>query len=485
MTAATRAPTELCDTPADMPLDQAASHVTRRDAAWSRRRLFGASAGLAGAAAAACGAAGAGTTASPSSASTATVELEYWDGWTGVGYIGPEGMVARIMDSFTRKHPAITVRQEHMAGGEIVGKLTTATAAGTPPDVVMAFNSDGKLYSFAHAGVIQPLEKVASAAELRRLKEFLHPAIWDLGVYNGKVYGLAMWTQSYAIVYNKAHFREVGLDPDRGPQTLDELATSAEKLTKRDPSAPGGYARLGFYDDWFQRWLPVFGGELVDQAGKRITANHPNNVRCLEWLTGWFTRYGPEQIAAFRGSFGTLPGGPMGGEKFSMNPNGPWYTRTVKEQVPTLEYGAVPLPPPPGLPGQGCWTYGDIPVVPNGARRADGAWKLVQFLTGFDDETGGVDKYLFQPQTPTSEKAFKAGVFKKVNEAYPGFDVWAKALFEAKRFLFPPKIPTAAGYGTILGKHVGEARNGKITPKEALDRATQEAQAELDQVSRP
>ena len=109
----------------------------------------------------------------------------------------------------------------------------------------------------------------------------------------------------------------------------------------------------------------------------------------------------------------------------------------------------------------------------------------VRYLSGFGTEDGGVDKYLVQPQTPVSEKAFKAGAYKPVQEAYPGFDMYARALFESKRFLFPPKIPTAAGYGTILGKYVGEARNGTITAKEALNRATQEAQAELDQAGGP
>ena len=91
------------------------------------------------------------------------VELEYWDGWTGVGYADPDGMVAKIMRAFTQKHPALTVRQEHLPGGELVGKLTMAVVPGTAPDVVMLFNSDGKLYSFAHSGQIQPLEQVANA----------------------------------------------------------------------------------------------------------------------------------------------------------------------------------------------------------------------------------------------------------------------------------------------------------------------------------
>ena len=59
--------------------------------------------------------------------------------------------------------------------------------------------------------------------------------------------------------------------------------------------------------------------------------------------------------------------------------------------------------------------------------------------------------------------------------------MYARALFEARRFLFPPKIPTASGYGSLLGKYAGEARSGAMTARDALNRATQEAQAELDQ----
>ena len=152
--------------------------------------------------------------------------------------------------------------------------------------------------------------------------------------------------------------------------------------------------------------------------------------------------------------------------------------RTLKEQAPQLDYGVAYLPSPPDQPGLGCFTYGDVPVVPAGAKHAAGAWQLVQFLTGFGD-----DRRRGQVPLPAPDAHLGEGLQGRAVQAgggeVPGFDVWARALFEAKRFLYPPKLPTAAGYGTTLGKYVTEARNGKMTPKEALDRATQEAQVEL------
>lgn len=40
--------------------------------------------------------------------------------------------------------------------------------------------------------MIQPFEQVATGVELQKLKDWIYPAIWDLGVYQGKLYGLAM-----------------------------------------------------------------------------------------------------------------------------------------------------------------------------------------------------------------------------------------------------------------------------------------------------
>ncbi len=438
----------------------------------SRRRLAGLGAGLAGAAgllSAACG-----TSKAPETpaASQAPAEIEYIHGF-GDALAGP------IAETFTQRFPHITVRLLNTPWAEIPGKLTTGVAAGSPPDVVMAANSDGRLYSYAHNGLIQPLEKLAGANELQKVKEWIHPSMWDLGTYTGKIYGVPMWTQSFALVWNKNHFREAGLNPDRPPQTLDEIATFAEKLTKKDSAA--GYSRLGYLHEGLNQWIPVFGGRLMDASGKKVMADDPNNVRALEWLLSWQRKYDPAALKEFRAN---TPGNfrsAFAAEKYSMVTENPIITRQIKLLPAPFEYGVTFMPAPTDQPGTGCYTYGDIPAVCSGAPHGAQAWQYVRFLSGFGTEDGGVDKYLVQPQTPVSETAFKAGAYKPVEEMYPGFDMYARALFEAKRFLFPPKIPTAAGYGAILGKYVGEARNGIITPKEALSRATQEAQAELDQ----
>jgi multiple sugar transport system substrate-binding protein len=445
----------------------------------TRRAFAGAGVAAAAPVLAACGAGG----GEPRPAATdLEQEFDYWHGWTSAQMVAPpDGTIPKIIAWFRQRYPNVTVNALTVPWGDMPAKLTAAAAGGTPPGVVMCANGGGVVYQFAHSNLIQPLEKVAAAADLRRLKEWITPAIWDLGVYNGKLYGIAQWTQSYGVYYNKGHFREVGLDPNRGPQTLDELATYAERLTKRDPGAPGGYARLGFFGDWFRPWVPSFGGQYVDAAGRKITANSPQMLRMLEWFSDWFRRYDVGRINAFRASFTGIPGGGFPHGKFSMVYDGPWLTRTTKLNNPGTEYGVVYMPSAPDQSGLGCFTYGDIPVVPTGLKQPDGPWQYVQFLTGIVDPTVVPEMHLYQPQTPTSEKSFRAGDFKQLSQEYPDYDLFARALFEAKRFVYPPKIPSAAEYGRILDKYVADARDLAITPREALDRATQESQVYLDQ----
>jgi len=81
--------------------------------AWSRRRLLGAGAvGMAGAVAAACAPGGraGGTQAGGGDKPS---EIEYWHGWTGAQYDGPEGMIAKIIGLFNQKHPNVTVRASY------------------------------------------------------------------------------------------------------------------------------------------------------------------------------------------------------------------------------------------------------------------------------------------------------------------------------------------------------------------------------------
>jgi DNA-binding CsgD family transcriptional regulator len=60
------------------------------------------------------------------------------------------------------------------------------------------------------------------------------PFTWEEATLDGAPYGLPYETDIRVLFYNKAVFKDGGLDPEKPPQTMDELWEYADKLTIRD-----------------------------------------------------------------------------------------------------------------------------------------------------------------------------------------------------------------------------------------------------------
>lgn len=456
------------------------------------RRLFvagggaAASAGLLGAACAPSGGSG------PPAGTTQQATIEFWRPWSGPQYDGPTGMIARIIDAFNAKTPQITVSETSVPGGQMVTKLVAAAAGGTPPDVLILTNGNGEVYSLAHQGQLGLLQDVAGK-DLGPVKSWVHPSMWDLGMYQGKLYALPLWSQGYAVMWHKAHFREIGLDPEKLPvKTLEELPEVGLRLNKTEGGSGSPYTRVGFWDVWFgccpqlifTNYLPAFSGQLLDASGTKVTANHPNNLRMLEWVVGTLRRLDLPRVTEMLNSVGTVPGGAYLAGRVSMFRDGPWRLPTIKQNGLRFEdYGVAAFPDPAGASGGFAHHYGDIPVIPKEAKQAPAAWRFLRFLTGFDGEDSYADLLNIQPQIPISEKFAKGPAFRRVLDAWPGYDAWIDAFFRAKHVTTPPKAPTAKEYIDTLKTYVTQAFTGELTPRDALNQATVEAQRQLDAAS--
>lgn len=133
-------------------------------------------------------------------------------------------------------------------------KAQAAAKAGKPPAVVLMsanFTVDLKL-----AGDILPLEPFLKAEGTTRqafLADFW-PALHINAMVDGELYGVPFHNSTPLLYYNVDHFKEVGLDPNKPPQTWAELVDAAKKLTKRDGDKverygflmPAGYDYLGW-----------------------------------------------------------------------------------------------------------------------------------------------------------------------------------------------------------------------------------------------
>ncbi|MCP4644521.1 MAG: ABC transporter substrate-binding protein [bacterium] len=302
------------------------------------------------------------------------LRVTYWEKWTGF-----EGDAIRAtVDRFNEKQDRIFVDLITMS--QIDRKVLVAIAGGEPPDLVGLWSNG--LPAFAEKRALTPLSPLMDKAGMRR-EDFVEVFL-DLNSYQGELYGLPTTPATVALHWNKAMFRDAGLDPEQPPRTLAELDEMAQQLTKYDED--GHLMQLGFSPAepgwWPWSWPFWFGGDLWD--GEDITFDTPENLAAYEWVQSYSDRYGAEPLRRFQsgvaGNFAS-PQNPFFTGKVAMVAQGVWMANFISQYAPDLEWGAAPFPS--GVDGMTNVTLAecDSICIPAGARHPEEAFEFMQFLS--------------------------------------------------------------------------------------------------------
>ncbi len=214
-----------------------------------------------------------------------------WTGWTEDAATNIE----KILDGYNKSQDRVIAK--HVVVPEaMTQKLLAAVAAGSPPGTAVVFGAS-IAYQLAANKALLALDEVGDPAQVDTLRKWMLPAIWDLGVYEGKYYYASMWNQCIGVFVNTKMCEERGVDPNKPPATLEELDEVWEKLTVYD--ANGNIDILGGDFTWESMITGRFLGQYVSEDGKTITANHPNNLKALQWVVNRWRRVGPQKLQDF------------------------------------------------------------------------------------------------------------------------------------------------------------------------------------------
>ena len=424
--------------------------------------------------------AGSAATEVPVAASSAK-NIEVWSGWTE----DFANNIQTILDKYNEAQTQYVAKHVSIADS-MNQKLLAAVSAGNPPATAIVFGA-GTAYQLAAQNALLPLDDVLGP-QLSALKSFMLPSLWDLGTYQGKLYFASMWNQCWGVYVNSDMATKAGLDPTKPPATLEELGAAWDKMTTLN--AQGNIDVLGGDLTDNNVLIGRFLGELVSSDGKTITANAPNNVKALEWITERWTRIGPQKLQDFYASLQGRSERSAGQDPFLSGlrasvVTGPWQFDVIRKYKPeNFKFEVWPLPAPAGMK-KGTYTYGDGWIVPTASPAPDAAADILATMIG---TAGNRDVYtnLFTVwpcvNGPVSKEIVDYPAFKeKVSSQCPGYqDIFLADLFNSDQYLYPAKIPTSASYNDINSAEWEKARLGQKTPKEALDFATKTAQTELD-----
>lgn len=327
----------------------------------------------------------------------------YWEKWTDF-----EGeAMGRVVEGFNQRERARAAHEpgyrpievEMVVISSIEQKLLIASASGDPPDVAGIYSS--MTAGYADKGALTDLTPLAAADGIQR--SHYVGRYYDLGLHRGKLWSLPTAPASAALLWNKRLFREAGLDPEKPPETLEQLDEMAERLTRFQVDLPSGEVevRSGYLPDvkpdkkrliqagflpaepfwWVHGWGYLFGGKLID--GGRITAASPENVRAYTWFASYSQKLGVDAVRRFRSGFGSFASAqnPFLSGRLAMQLQGVWMYNYIKKFADGMQWGAAPFPAPadhPELRGTNPAELDSL-VIPAGSKHAAEAWAFIRY----------------------------------------------------------------------------------------------------------
>jgi multiple sugar transport system substrate-binding protein len=321
------------------------------------------------------------------------VIVQYWEKWTGV----EETSMQEIVDDFNNS----VGREKHiyvqmLSMSDIDQKTLLATAAGVPPDVAGLW--DPTIVQLGTLGALERLEDMAAAHGIT--DGYYKPIYWEGCHLNGHLYALISTPAAIALFYNTKIFHEnadklraAGLDPDRAPQTLQELDRYAEALNtfrigndRKQHLDQAGYLPMvpGWYVVDTSYW---FGAEMWDAKAEKFTLTTPGVVDAFKWIQSYSLKYGKDAVTEFQtaqGSFNSAQNEFIA-QTVAMEQQGPWMANFIHAWRPEMDHDWAAAPFPSAV-GQEMVTYTpfDTLSIPTGAKHPREAFEFIAYVNRQD-----------------------------------------------------------------------------------------------------
>ena len=402
------------------------------------------------------------------------VTITLWHGWTGAW----TQTITDIVAMFEASHPHIKVKPLVVPYDERDTKLMASIAAGDPPDIIFTM---GNIVSYAARDAIIPLDKLMRPDELQAYMDYQYP-LYQANNYKGHLWSFHGFVDAFALYYNKAHFRDVGLDPEAPPLDIATLDAYAEKLTTLNSS--GQIDRAGFLPDDLWHWADVFGGSWLD--GDKITAAHPGNIAAAEWFASYSRKYDVRKIVAFDSSLATERSqalDPFISGKFSMQRMGQWKILDIDRYAPEdFDYGVVPLPAPPGGRQNSMIVPSGYGLIPKNAKHPEAALEYLLYWVGKGYEEDRAKIFTMGGWFPLSDEVIKEPIYQDYINRYPEFQVFSDLLRSSDPTGFA--TPVELFYIDRINNARDRIRLLQGDPKSILERVQAEVQSELDKLNK-
>lgn len=287
-------------------------------------------------------------------------EIVFWQFW-------PLEVISPLVRQFEAENPGLRVRVEQLTWDSGKDKITAAVAAGQPPDLCEL----GSTYMprFLASGALADWS--AGVADLRGSMRG-----WELCTIGDAIYGLPWVLGTRALFYNKTLMARARLDPEKPPETWDELERAAARVQRLGGGVHGYGVSLNDRQKLFKKFMPYAwgnGGEILSAGLDSARFDSPENIAALEF----YLRLRKVGTLGLQDALDReFKEGRLG---FQIS--GAWLFKQIPNDAPGLRYGVALVPKPSTLSGtHASFAGGEVLVSFHNSRRKEGALRLARFL---------------------------------------------------------------------------------------------------------
>lgn len=364
---------------------------------------------------------------------------------------------------FEAEHPDIDVTPVYTGSyADTAVKTQAGVQAKQPPDVAVLQSTE--LFSLLDMNAILPLDDFIAKEEGGYLADF-YPAFMANSQTGGHTYSIPFQRSTIVLYYNKEMFKEAGLDPEKGPETWEQMQEYAVKL-KKDGRYGLEIPVTGFAYWMMQTFALQNGDNLMTPDGKKVMFDTPENVEGLQYWLDLAAKHKamPEGVT----DWSTVPSDFLEG-KTAMMYHTTGNLSNVKKNA-TFDFGVSFLPAKKqyGSPTGGGNFYIFKDIAPE---KQQAAWEFVKFMT---EPERAAQWSIDTGYVAVRKSAYETERMKEYAAGFPAAVVARDQLEYAAAEL---STHNNGKVMKILNDSVQAALTGDMTPADALKKA----QAEADQ----
>jgi sn-glycerol 3-phosphate transport system substrate-binding protein len=374
---------------------------------------------------------------------TGPVQIEIWHSEPAAN----EDTLKRMVDRFNASQDEVRVRPVYQGSpDDVMTKLMASTGSGRVPAIV--FTTEPFIQRLIDSGSVTPVQDFVDR-ENYDLSDLDERAVQSYSL-QGKLWGMPFCVDIPLLYYNKLVFEDVSLDPERPPQSLEELRQYSQEILKRDAS--GNVERSGVsiaVTLWTEQVFAQQGDLLVDMnnghdgRATKVLFDDDTGRRFFQW---WHDMV--DEGLAFN-----VGRNPSGADNYLAVASGRaamtfGYAGALRSLVNALEEGMegieIGVGPVPGfadgtgstlLLGHGLWILNLRPQ-----EEQEAAWKFIRWLMEPEQQA---EWFAGSGQLPVSRSSVDLPAAREVVAQYP--------LFETALELYLGVPANPASLGAILG----------------------------------